>query len=560
MSVNGTYDYIAPEILISKEYDASVDIWSLGVIFFEVLVGKQFFRLLNLDKIQDYIIISQIQINWIIKAQKNLQNKEVEILNKMIVQRLNIQTDCSLNKSIQRIKINDLVDELENMYNLDISISSLIVENKFLNWEIISEFNGPSVSINQSLSIQNSNKSQIEDIIPKLPELLMQNAKNSYLRNDQVNYIPKSASQSMWINKEEINNHQQCGEYGKNLNKKGKWIAIWKGEQLQNAGGVYDGIQNIKFFDEGKKKGKRKELFHNFRSQAQVYEVCEYINSRRSGIWKYLYKDQEIAQGIYNEFGQKNGKWIELSERFQDKCQIIYDGVYKNCNKVGKWYTMEREIIFNQQFYEVKKGNNNSIKIGSWIELIPVQSLIKIHIIMGQKLEIGKFFGIKMEIMKRSKSQKIGNWIELIDNYKKDRQITFVGQYKNGMKVYKWDTIFKQNQQNEIMQHNLKQQIFKSGGGSYLENLVDCEDSIKIGRWIELSDNFKMDSQIIHVGSYKNKYKVGKWHIFYRKIEKFYNFYYSFYWILSIFNNYYNLKLQKKQSQNYIEGTKKQIA
>ncbi|CAD8151624.1 unnamed protein product [Paramecium pentaurelia] len=517
MSFNGTYDYIAPEILISKEYDASVDIWNLGVIFFEVLEGKQFFRLLNLDRIQDYIIISQIQINRIIKAQKNLQNKEVEILNKMIVQRLNIQTDCSLNKSIQRIKINDLVDELENMYNLDISISSLIVENKFLNWEIISEFNGSSVSINQSLSIQNSNKSQIEDII---------------LKNDQVNDIPKSASLSMWINKEEINNHQMCGEYGKYLNKKGKWIAIWKGEQLQNVGGVYD--------DEGKRKRIWKELFHNFRSQAQVYEVGEYINSKRSGIWKYFYKDLEMqeylyllylnAQGMYNEFGQKNGKWIELSERFQKHIKIIklqvnakqFMMVYMKMviKLVNGIQCIDREINFNQlveDFMKQRKVIITRLKLEAGLNQlkVPVQSLMKVHIIMGQKLEIGKFFGIKMEINEKIgggsyeskeynnqllKSQKIGNWIELIDNYQK-----IIQKWQESQQM---DTIYIQNQQNEIMQHNLKQQIFKSGDGSYLENLVNCEDSIKIGRWIELSDNFKMDSQQSMLAHIKIKIKL----------------------------------------------------
>jgi serine/threonine protein kinase len=36
----GTFDYAAPEILEGSEYDMSVDLWCLGVLAYELLVGK----------------------------------------------------------------------------------------------------------------------------------------------------------------------------------------------------------------------------------------------------------------------------------------------------------------------------------------------------------------------------------------------------------------------------------------------------------------------------------------------------------------------------------------
>ena len=36
----GTFDYVAPEILEGSEYDTTVDLWCLGVLAYELLVGK----------------------------------------------------------------------------------------------------------------------------------------------------------------------------------------------------------------------------------------------------------------------------------------------------------------------------------------------------------------------------------------------------------------------------------------------------------------------------------------------------------------------------------------
>jgi serine/threonine protein kinase len=38
-SICGTAEYMAPEVLLGKEYSCSVDMWSLGILIYEMLTG-----------------------------------------------------------------------------------------------------------------------------------------------------------------------------------------------------------------------------------------------------------------------------------------------------------------------------------------------------------------------------------------------------------------------------------------------------------------------------------------------------------------------------------------
>lgn len=42
-TVCGTLQYLAPEMVIDRQYDEKVDIWSLGVMMYEMLIGKPLF-------------------------------------------------------------------------------------------------------------------------------------------------------------------------------------------------------------------------------------------------------------------------------------------------------------------------------------------------------------------------------------------------------------------------------------------------------------------------------------------------------------------------------------
>ena len=78
----GTPDYIAPEVFGQKGYDETVDWWSIGVIFFEMIVGyPPFFS-------DDPAITCQKILHWkktfVIPPEANLSPAATDLLKKMI--------------------------------------------------------------------------------------------------------------------------------------------------------------------------------------------------------------------------------------------------------------------------------------------------------------------------------------------------------------------------------------------------------------------------------------------------------------------------------------------
>ncbi|KAL6065279.1 Aurora kinase [Balamuthia mandrillaris] len=62
MTLCGTLDYLPPEIIEGKQYDDGVDIWSLGVLTYEFLVGKPPF--LAKDELETTERISKVQLSF----------------------------------------------------------------------------------------------------------------------------------------------------------------------------------------------------------------------------------------------------------------------------------------------------------------------------------------------------------------------------------------------------------------------------------------------------------------------------------------------------------------
>ncbi|CAK4073178.1 unnamed protein product [Aphanomyces euteiches] len=65
----GTLDYLSPEMLNGFEYDASVDIWAIGVLLFELLVGRPAFDAQDQTKTSELIVNARYRIPIFVSEQ-----------------------------------------------------------------------------------------------------------------------------------------------------------------------------------------------------------------------------------------------------------------------------------------------------------------------------------------------------------------------------------------------------------------------------------------------------------------------------------------------------------
>ncbi|CAD8116046.1 unnamed protein product [Paramecium sonneborni] len=305
---------------------------------------------------------------------------------------------------------------------------------------------------------------EIFDIQRKTKILIIFNQDHQiiYQQNEVILRIdPSQETPDLLRNLDQIKNLEWQVDNGKNNKKLKKWRAFWKGEIIPEVGGYQE--NEIK-------QGLWKELFQQYSNQAKVYEIGEYQMDNRCGRWIHIQEEKKIAGGYYDEKGQKQGKWFDMSVDFNINSQVIYNGQYNAGKKVGLWDT-----------YFDCKGKNQIIK-DNW--------------------KTGSGGGV----YQKESSIKIGIWIELRDGFYENSQIIYKGEYsKNGQKIGRWDTLYRKNEDYEII-----------GGGQYDEN---C--SIKTGKWIEISDNFEYYSQVSSQGEYKNGEKIGRWDIFYKISDEF---------------------------------------
>ncbi|CAD8074312.1 unnamed protein product [Paramecium sonneborni] len=293
------------------------------------------------------------------------------------------------------------------------------------------------------------------------------------------------------------------GEYNMQGQKVGRWDFCYNWNK-QIGGGSYD----VQEGDFSIKTGRWVDLWEGFKDDAKVFFNGKYNQSgMKVGRWDILLnydgKNKQIGGGQYDvqEGGsQKLGIWIELDEDFTQVSQVTLQGEYNNGIKIGLW-----KMFKNEEFIEYRSAPSETRKMIKSTKnfdimyyglLIDNKKVGRWDILYQDQLIGGGVY----EILGRDSSIKIGKWIELLEDIKKDQKVTFIGEYNiNGEKAGRWDIFLNQNGRNKSI-----------GGGSYYGSL-----ELKIGRWIELWEDFGENRQVTYDGEYNtNGIKIGRWDIF----------------------------------------------
>ena len=132
----GTVEYMAPEIIDNENYDFSVDIWSLGILLYEMLFGYSPFRATNLND----IVINIKEGNLIFDNRKNISFECKDLIKKLLI-----------HNPEKRLKIKDVLYHPFILNNL---------EEEFydFDFDIENELRDSDVKKIRKISNNNSNK------------------------------------------------------------------------------------------------------------------------------------------------------------------------------------------------------------------------------------------------------------------------------------------------------------------------------------------------------------------------------------------------------------------
>jgi len=87
----GTPEYVAPEIILDRGHDRAVDYWALGILVYELLVGKTPFRGVNQIKIYQQILSGIDVIHMPSRIPKSAQHLVRHLCKQLPAERLGYQ-------------------------------------------------------------------------------------------------------------------------------------------------------------------------------------------------------------------------------------------------------------------------------------------------------------------------------------------------------------------------------------------------------------------------------------------------------------------------------------
>ena len=342
----GTYEYMAPEMINDEFYDMGIDIWSLGVLLYEMLHGYSPFRahyFLKDDKSAMKEIFRNIKTNNY-TIDKKISEECIDLIDKLLT------IDPK-----KRIKINELfmhpwVVEKEKdyfpFYNRKISIkdstfySSKDVDNESLNVRNNSKEENEYLYVNSNYNNKFKNVNNINKV-------LINRKKEKEEKKGKI--IPshiKNKSYCFAYNKSNSNNNGIYFIKGQNEKKQQNYSKIEKGNK--NEINNKNPIRKIYDYNDKKTNKKREE---NVLISPRI-EKKEY-NSNNNFI--YSINSSSKKENIIEDK-------IRINEKIKQKLSelSIWKGHYINNNINNNKSNLNRYKIINKE--KIEKDNGTTVK------------------------------------------------------------------------------------------------------------------------------------------------------------------------------------------------------
>lgn len=392
---SGTINYRAPEMLFSKEYDDKVDIWSIGVVIYEMIMGKKLFNgsaeevkiIIKNHETIDFSQLSQIGVKMTIECQK--------LLNQMICvdpnKRINWD-DLWAHQVWKESNIAIVEERLQMIHAADLSRSGMLrmyqKNNRvILNLKFKNQIYGNESAFKTELMTSNVSKFQEDREIEtyKMKELgdnkaSVKGSETGYKKEDYLgSQKPKKINSK--INEEGDSDHSNSEKNKKNTKKddngyndevirsKNKKFAPKKKIEQSNV----SEISNDSVIKNAMKEGERKKIEVTFQKDSNYYPnesgvKNSVISNAEKMSSEFSFKDKSVVKSMitpeqdYNEQSRINASKCQESQIKQSVKNSDYPLEYSQDTKKKEEFKESKVQDSNRVIHSYLENSKMSIE------------------------------------------------------------------------------------------------------------------------------------------------------------------------------------------------------
>ena len=405
----GTPEYIAPEMLLKKGHDTRVDIWSVGVLMFELLAGYSPFVAKNNQDL--YQNIRRLKIQW---------PKDMPPLAKNLIGKI-LKLNPLDRPSLQEI--------LDHQWFKQTKMIKPLLENKLITLKDLLVFhmlNEPSEQILERINTllnltgkdaDNTNAKNIAKENPDSENVIKQNNIMKQIQADKTanqneNKVEAKKEEKNEIKEEKSNNSEKKQNEEYNANSNISTINVSKEQKdlllLENAGlkkdnelfktkllSIENELRNLKAENSKLQKENATSLQELIKKKDEEIEKLNSMNKDRMNILTELEEKTKInmesnnkIQVIKNEKAQKEkmietikNKIIDLNKQLESKDNTINEMSKKNealdqekeklfLQYQKKIEELQSKVLDNQSKDSTKEENNEEMDLSDHIDTL----------------------------------------------------------------------------------------------------------------------------------------------------------------------------------------------